>query len=559
LTAPSSTTRSFFDDVGRFGDAPALIDAASGATLAYGALAARLAERRAALGPSRHLVFLEAGNDVTTVLDYLACLSGGHVVHPVADLEAPQTLGLIERYRPDLALRRGDIRVLGEAAPPLHPDLRLLLSTSGSTGSPKLVKLSAGALAANATAVAASLALSADERAMHHLKLHYSYGLSVIHSHLAVGAALVLTERAVNEAEFWRDFDARAATSFAGVPYSFETLGHLGFDPAAHPSLRYATQAGGRLAPDLVVATARAFAAAGKRFYVMYGQTEAAPRISCLPPELAIGHPGSIGRALPGGRLSVIDDAGRPIAEPDTPGELVYEGPNIMMGYATDVDGLATDETPPRLFTGDLAAFDVNGLFRITGRASRLVKPFGVRVNLDDIEAHVRARHADAVVAGDDRTIVVALAEPVPPDVAPTPASLAREFRLPEALFTVRRYAALPRLPNGKTDYPTVLADVALPAEAPSSLFRRIVATVVDVLGLRAEKHASVEAAFRSVLGGTIDPDASFRDQALDSLAFVALAIALEELFGDRLPDDWQVLTLRELEERHQQQLLENL
>lgn len=190
--------------------------------------------------------------------------------------------------------------------------------------------------------------------------------------------------------------------------FTFETLLTLGFDPAGPPSLRYATQAGGRLHPDLVVRVAERMNAAGRRFDDVRPDRGGAAHLY-LPPELATIHPGSIGRAIPGGRLFVIDDDGRPIDAIGVTGQLAYEGPNVMMGYATSPADLAGDETPPRLATGDLAMRITDDLFAITGRANRIVKPFGLRINLDDLQELVGRMTGNAVVAtGTDASIVLA-------------------------------------------------------------------------------------------------------------------------------------------------------
>ncbi len=269
----------------------------------------------------------------------------------------------------------------------VHPDLALLLSTSGSTGSPKLVRISRRNLLANAGAIVDYLGLSETDRAITSLPLHYCYGLSVLHSHLLAGASVVLTDASVVDPCFADALRNHGVTSLAGVPHTFEMLEHAGADRVGVPSLRLLTQAGGRMAPDAVTRwTARA-ETWGARFYVMYGQTEATARMAFLPPELAVRRPAAIGRAIPGGelRLEPVD------GQPDDVGELVYRGPNVMMGYAERPDDLAEGALLDELRTGDLARFHADdGVFEIVGRRSRFVKPFGLRIDLDLIEQAVR-------------------------------------------------------------------------------------------------------------------------------------------------------------------------
>ena len=493
-------------------------------------------------------MFLEAHNTITSIVDYLACLRARHVVHLLEDLEETKARALVAHYRPHMLVTGSGVIVAQDApALDLHPELALLLSTSGSTGSPKFVKLSARSLDANAAAIAGYLGLGPDERGLQHLKPHYSYGLSIINSHLSCGAALVLTQRTVLDDGFWDDLRSFEATSFAGVPYTFEALAHRDFRPADYGCLRYATQAGGRLEPGLVRSFAAAFAAANARFFVMYGQTEAAPRISYLPPELAEAKPDSIGQAIPGGTLYLIDEAGHRIDQAGLPGQLAYEGPNVMMGYATGPAELATDDTPKRLLTGDIARRDEDGLFRIVGRSSRFVKPFGVRVNLDEVQSYVRSNYGTAAVAGDDARIVVAVETATRVDCN----ALAARFALPVRVFAVRDYAAVPLLANRKYDYQAILADAQGGDTRRRSLLGRGIATILDVLGLNRTSWSSVHEVFQSLLADpAISDEQSFDDIAADSLSFVALAVELEDLFGGELPEEWQSLSIAELDRR---------
>ena len=218
------------------------------------------------------------------------------------------------------------------------------------------------------------------DRAITTLPLHYCYGLSVLHSHLLAGASVVLTDASVVDPCFADALRDHGVTNLAGVPHTFEMLERAGADRVRVPSLRLLTQAGGRMSPDAVTRwTARA-ETWGARFYVMYGQTEATARMAFLPPELAVRRPAAIGRAIPGGelRLEPVD------GQPDDVGELVYRGPNVMMGYAQHPDDLAEGALLDELRTGDLARFHADdGVFEIVGRRSRFVKPFGLRIDLD--------------------------------------------------------------------------------------------------------------------------------------------------------------------------------
>lgn len=391
-----------------------VVDAVTGETLTPDLIAsfdAELADRR--------LVFLPMPTTVPAIAKYLAALRADKPV-VLLDPDADHT-ELIQRYATD----------------EVHPDLALLLTTSGSTGNPKLVRLSRSAVLANAEQVAESLGVTGDDVAITTLPLFYSYGLSVLHSHLLRGATVVLERTGIMQRDFWAAVDSFGVTSLAFVPYQYEMLRRLRFDPAGYPSLRYVTQAGGRLRAELITEFAGKMAAAGGEFFVMYGQTEAAPRMAALPPDRLADKLGSVGLPMPSATFTIEDD------------EVVYRGPNVMMGYAESGADLARgDELGGVLHTGDLGRLDDEGFLFITGRRKRMGKVFGARINLDDVERNFPV----AAVAGDDKLHV--FAEGITADEA-----RALRTKIAEWLGThftgvdVRSIEALPLLPNGKTDY----------------------------------------------------------------------------------------------------------
>ncbi|MGA9871891.1 MAG: AMP-binding protein, partial [Rhodococcus sp. (in: high G+C Gram-positive bacteria)] len=376
----------------RFGGAPALITADE--TVTYRELEERVEAQAFRFGRSRRLMLITGANEVELIVAYLAALRCGHPVL-LAPGDNPANLdGVIAAYQPDVVVTCTDGRavvdeVRQESAHRLHPELALLLSTSGSTGSPKLVRLSRGNVQSNAESIANYLGIRDTDRAVTTLPMHYCYGLSVVHSHLLAGAALVLTSFSVTDPDFWQLVRKHRVTAFAGVPYTFDLLDRVGFDQLDLPDLRYITQAGGRLTPDRV----RNYAELGRRrgwdLFVMYGQTEATARMAYLPPDLAVTHPHAIGRPIPGGSLRI-----EPIADaPDGVGELVYSGPNVMQGYAETPDDLALGDTlGGRLRTGDLARLTDDGLYEVVGRISRFAKVFGLRIDLQRVESALARR-----------------------------------------------------------------------------------------------------------------------------------------------------------------------
>jgi acyl-coenzyme A synthetase/AMP-(fatty) acid ligase len=308
-TAAPGTDVPFVTGLAGHGGSPALLH--RGGRLTYEQLAADVERAADELGPGRRLVAVPGSSTVESLRWYLAALHAGHPVLLVPGDDVARAADLVQAWDPDVVITPDTggwrpVRAARRLRARLHPDLALLLSTSGSTGSPKLVRLSHENLQSNATAIAEYLGLSAQDRAITTLPLHYCYGLSVVHSHLAVGASVVLTDRSVVDPCFWETFRATGATNLAGVPHTFELLDRVGFGATPVPSLRFVTAAGGRL-PERQV---ERYAALGERdgweLYVMYGQTEATARMAYLPPRLARSHPGAIGVPIPGGSCTSI-------------------------------------------------------------------------------------------------------------------------------------------------------------------------------------------------------------------------------------------------------------
>ena len=450
-----------------------LVDAGSGCVLAGAALRARvdsLADelRRLAAG----VLFVRMRTDLSSVLRYLGAFTARR---PVALLDAaqPDLAALTARFAPVAVLgapvgaapprgyRHADVAGpawvrIGSAAPP-HPALAVLLSTSGSTGDPRLVRLSRAAIVANADAIAEVLDISADDLAVTSLPLHYSYGMSVLNSHLRRGAGILIESSGVAERAFWQAVGTYRATALAGVPFHYDMLDLLRIDLTAYPSLRVLTQAGGRLPPGRAVDFERRLRAVGGRFHVMYGQTEAGPRMATMPAGGIADKPGSVGPALPGGEFRILTDNGVETARPGTAGEIIYRGPNVMMGYAEQAADLVLGDLNGGLLrTGDLGWLDEEGFVYVTGRLSRIGKVYGVRVNLDDVERLLRcgpgARIRSAAVDRGDR-VAVFLENGSDQQRCWAAAELAKRTRTHPSAFDVRSVPVLPLLASGKVDY----------------------------------------------------------------------------------------------------------
>ena len=512
----------------QFGDRPALVGE-DGEIVSYAGLAAR-ADGMGFHGGERRLVVMEIDNGIAATAAYLGALRAGHAVILSAPGKGSAFDALVECYSPEIVwtVAAGLEERAAALTSPLHPELSVMLSTSGSTGSAKLVRLAGGSVEANARSIETYLGLTADDRAITTLPPSYSYGLSVLNSHLAAGASVILTERSVTDPEFAGIAAARGATSMAGVPYTYELLITSGMIDDLPASMTKLTQAGGRLAPEMVE---RVRLAAGKQdicLFVMYGQTEATARMAFIPPEMLADHSDCIGQAIPGGRFELIDpDTGAPA---QTAGELVYHGPNVMMGYAETREALGHGREIDRLVTGDLAEQAVPGIFRITGRKSRFVKIFGLRIALDEVEREAARRGWTVVVTGDDSKVVIATDDGRDP--APLAAELADHFNLPQRRFVGVALASLPRLPSGKVDYRTILASVPQVEEQAE--------------GDPMDAYAAMLA--RLARKPAVGDDASFQTFGGDSLNYVEASILLEEALGEA-PEGWEAMTLGRLKE----------
>ena len=421
----------------------------------------------------RCLVFALCRNEIGSVLGYTAFINNGIVPVMVnSHLEEALLQNLLETYSPEYLWLPKDqverfpgmsveheaynyvlLKTGYEKKYPLFGELGLLITTSGSTGSPKLVRQSYTNIRDNAGSIAEYLKLDDTERPITTLPMNYVYGLSIINSHFLVGATLLLTDKGIMQKEFWQFFKNAEATSFGGVPYTYEMLDKLRFFRMKLPSLRTMTQAGGKITPELHEKFAAYAAEQGINFVVMYGAAEATSRMGYLPPEKAVEKKGSMGIPIPGGKFTLIGDDGNEVTEPLTTGELVYEGKNVTLGYAEKGEDLILgDERHGRLETGDMAQFDKDGFFYIVGRKKRFLKIYGNRVNLDEIDRLIKGEFEIEVASSgvDDHMYIFVtdekMAEPIRDFVI-------RKTKLNPAAFKTIVIDEIPKNDSGKTLY----------------------------------------------------------------------------------------------------------
>lgn len=287
---------------------------------------------------------------------------------------------------------------------PINKKLSMLLTTSGSTGSPKLVRHKYGNLEANAENVARAFSWTVDEVGICDLPMNYTMGLNVINSHLAVGASVLMVKANLMDPDFWEFINANGGTSFCGVPFSYDVMRRIGFDKMDLPKLRTLAEGGGKLTDKMFRWIASYAKSSGKRFCATFGTSETSARMALLDPHMAMEKVGSIGKAIPNGELFLIDEVEN--ANGTVTGELGYRGPNVTMGYALCKDDLTKDdEFCGEYHTGDIAKRDKDGFYYIIGRKGRFLKLFGLRVSLDESERILKTQfpNADFVCTGDDK------------------------------------------------------------------------------------------------------------------------------------------------------------
>ena len=420
----------------------------------------------------RKLVFCLCSNTIAAAMGYVAFVN--YSIVPVmlnSHMENDLLQKLIEVYRPEYMWLPQNMvnRFQGQKVfefkeyillktefltCTLHEDLALLLTTSGSTGSAKFVRQSYTNIISNTKSIVKYLNLNSEERPITTLPMNYTYGLSIINSHLAVGATILVTEKGLMQKEFWRFFKEQKATSFGGVPYTYEMLDKLRFTRMELPDLRTMTQAGGKLTPELHAKFAAYAEKSGKKFIVMYGQCEATARMGYLPADKAVEKCGSMGIAIPGGRFSLMDENGQEIHEPHVAGELVYEGENVTLGYAECAADLAKgDERDGVLETGDMAEFDADGYYYIVGRKKRFLKLYGNRVNLDEVDRLIKGHfpNVDAACSGVDDHMFIFVNDEL--KMQEIKEYVAHKTGINHAAFQIEYISEIPRNDSGKVVY----------------------------------------------------------------------------------------------------------
>lgn len=450
-------------------EALAAIDS-DGNTISYGELVS-FSGTVSSVMPARSLVFMMTENNAGGIAWVMALL-GSRNVPLILNAHTEEELfkNMMDIYRPaylcvpaDSALR-GQFTVVyesygysllstGNDACGLHDDLSHLLPTSGSTGSPKLVRHKYENIEAAALNISTFFELTSDDRPLLVLPLYYTMGLSVVFSHLYVGATVLITNRNMTDRTFWSFMKEQKATSFTGVPYSYEILNLMRFFRMDLPDLKILTQGGGKMPKALNLKFAEYCRDNGKKWIATYGQSEGTARMAWLPAEYAISKVGSIGMAVPNGELSLVDMDGNLITEAYVQGEMCYRGRNVTMGYARKrEDLLLGDERNGYMKTGDLAYRDKDGCYYIVGRMGRFLKLYGMRIGLDECEQIIKAKYpVECACTGTDEKMYVYITDAAIADGVKD--ELVAKTKLVATAFEIRVIPAIPKNEAGKILY----------------------------------------------------------------------------------------------------------
>lgn len=441
-----------------------------GNNITYGVLAEKMIEVGERVEP-RSIIFILCKNNVGAMVGYLGFIENDAVplnlsskiddvlLHNLLDMYTPAYLWVpnedVEKFNYGIVVTEYGYTLLktGNEAYPIHDKLQFLMTTSGSTGSPKLVRYKKGNLEANAKNVAVAFGWSEKERPVCDLGMQYAMGLNVINTHLYVGATVLLTTYNIMSGEFWDYIKEQHATNFTGVPFSYDLFYRLHFERMDLPNLTTLSEGGGKLTDARFVQLAEYAHRTGKRFIASFGTTETSARMACLPAELALTKTGSIGRAIPEGELFLIDSDGKVLTDPVAEGEMCYKGPNVTMGYAVCKDDLLkNDEFNGVYHTGDLARRDEDGCYFVTGRLSRFLKLLSYRVSLDQSESLIQQKFGiECACSGTDQRMNVYITdESKKADVLEF---IAAKTNLYKTLFKVFVVEELLRNDSGKIRY----------------------------------------------------------------------------------------------------------
>lgn len=434
----------------------------------YGDLNEDIKEIESLLIPSEIIILL-CNNSYECLLIYLSCLKKGSIPLLLSDKVCEFHLNeYIKRYLPKYIFSPKKINLKINNLSYMktyfiykysnhklveNKELTLLLTTSGSTGNPKVVKVSKKNIISNTTSICKYLNLSEKERHITTLPMNYTYGLSCINTFLYSGGSIILNSDAITAKGFWINLDKYKPTYFAGVPYTYEILSKYFLEKLAKSTIRVFTQAGGKLGNQFLDKFVKFSDENNKEFIVMYGQTEATARMSYLPYSKLKEKMGSIGKAIPGGKFSLRNtyfEANKIV------GELTFEGDNVTEGYAHSFKDLNVKEKKTNLLnTGDIGWIDEDNYVFLIGRINKFAKISGIRVSLIDVEDFFNKQGLNCAVCSDDifLNIFIETEEENKIDIIRLKKEISNKMNISSNSIKFKTISKLPRLDSGKINY----------------------------------------------------------------------------------------------------------
>lgn len=440
----------------------------SGKKITYGEIC-DYCEKTKTLIPERSIVFILCKNTIGALKAYISCVENNSVPLMLsAAIDKELLNSLLNTYKPQYIWvpveKNYDLRKMCEEDNyvlyktenkkyEIYKELELLMTTSGSTGSPKLVRYKKGNLEANAENVAKAFQWNEKEKPLCDLAMNYTMGLNVINTHLYVGATLILTTYNIMSREFWKVVKEQKVTNFTGVPFSYELMFKLKFEKMELPYLKTLAEGGGKLTDDMFRLLTEYAEEHGKRFIATFGTTETAARMAFLPEQYTKEKVGSIGKAIPNGKLFLLDQEGKEIVDSNVEGELAYQGPNVTLGYAICKEDLKKgDEFLGEYHTGDIAKKDEDGFFYIVGRKNRFIKLLGYRVSLDQCERLIKTKFSiECACSGNDKKMYIYIVDATKEKEVLK--YISEKTGMFQSLFEVRIIESIPKNESGKIMY----------------------------------------------------------------------------------------------------------
>ena len=421
-------------------------------------------ERKIFSFKKKNLILFCGGNDSTSILYYLSFLINQQAVILFdKDCDEEKINYLIEKFKPDYIFKKSNFDVKNydiindnkeyfflkhkfPSVTKINAKLAILLSTSGSLKESKFVKLSYENIFENSLSISKYLNLKSNDLSITTLPLFYSYGLSVIHTHIFFDRKIVCNDYSLLQKEFWYLLEKYKITNISFVPFSYEMLEKIGINRFNFSSLKFLTVAGGKLSEDLTKKFCTVFKKKKINFYAMYGQTEASPRISYIELKRLLKKPNSCGKAIPGGKITINK------ANKDGIGEIIFQGKNIFKGYAQNRKECLVVKDIKKLNTGDIGYIDKEGDLFILGRKKRDIKVYGIRINLDNLENNLKTENFK-IICHKYKNKLAILYESTNFDKKSILIRINKLTALREQNLEFKKIDKFPRLKNDKIDY----------------------------------------------------------------------------------------------------------